>query len=53
MLRPLRNYFTEVTFIQLSMGIAGIVGVECKVLPFNKQEVSFLIKRIKSCFIRG
>ena len=59
MLMSLENKFEKVSFINLSMGALGIVGVHSnvtsmlKVLGFQQQKIAYLIKKITCCCIRG
>ena len=59
MLKSLENKFEKVNFINLSMGVLGIVGIHSnvtnmlKALGFQQQEIAQLIKKIMSCCIRG
>ena len=59
MLKSLENKFEKVSFINLSMGALGIVGIHSnvtnmlKALGFQQQEIAQLIKKIMGCCIRG
>ena len=59
MLKSLENKFEKVNFINLSIGTLGIVGVHSnvtnllKALGFQQQKITYLIKKIMCCCIRG
>ena len=59
MLMSLESKFEKVSFVNLSMGALGIVGVHSnvtnilKALGFQQQEIAYLIKKIMCCCMRS
>ena len=59
MLKSPENKFEKVNFVNLSMGVLGIVGAHSsvtnilKALGFQQQEIAYLIKKVMCCCIRG
>ena len=59
MLKSPENKFEKVNFVNLSMGVLGIVGAHSsvtnilKALGFQQQEIAYSIKKVMCCCIRG